>query len=150
MHAYGETRLTYDHRQSIKEVIRHGLFRCGLTEVLDSLRRWRGKTVAHLRKRDAAEIFSSIYADRVWVMHKDQHSLSGAGSTQLATGELVVRLSEFLKDVDCQRLVDVGCGDFNWMRNVEGDFDYLGIDVVAQVIETNNATYGTDRRRFVC
>ena len=55
----------------------------------------------------------------------------------------------FLREVGCRKLVDIGCGDFNWMRNVEGDFDYLGIDVVPQVIDANNVKYANDRRRFV-
>jgi hypothetical protein len=47
-------------------------------------------------------------------------------------------------------LVDIGCGDFNWMRNVEGDFDYLGIDVVPQLIDAHNAAYANNKRRFIC
>ena len=97
-----------------------------------------------------ADIFSSIYANRAWVMHEGVESLSGVGSSQVATGELRIQLSEFLKDIGCQRLVDVGCGDFNWMRHVDGNFSYLGIDIVPQIIEANNAAYTNDRRRFIC
>jgi hypothetical protein len=140
----------YDHKQSVKEVIRNVLFRCGLTDTLDLLRHWRGRNSGHMRKHDMTDIFSQIYANDVWVAHENQDSLSGAGSTQAATGELVVQLSAFLREVGCRQLVDIGCGDFNWMRNVEGDFDYLGIDVVPQVIDANNATYANDRRRFIC
>jgi hypothetical protein len=140
----------YDHKQSAKEVIRHVVFRCGLTDTLDMLRHRRGQNTAHMRKQDMTTIFSQIYANDVWIAHENQDSLSGAGSTQAATGELVVQLSAFLRDVGCRQLVDIGCGDFNWMRNVEGEFDYLGIDVVPGVIDANNSTYANDRRRFVC
>jgi hypothetical protein len=146
----GPDELKYDHKQSIKEVGRHVLFRIGLTGVLDALRGRRGLAVGHMQKHDIADIFSSIYANGAWVMTQDQESSSGAGSTQVATSELVIRLSAFLRDIGCQRLVDVGCGDFNWMRMVEGDFSYLGIDVVPQVVEANNATYANERRRFIC
>jgi hypothetical protein len=140
----------YDHKQSVKEVIRHVLFRCGLTDTLDMVRHWRGQKTRHMCKQDMTDIFSQIYANDVWVAHDDQDSFSGAGSTRAATGELVVRLSAFLKDVGCRKLVDIGCGDFNWMRNVAGDFDYLGIDVVPRVIDANNTAYANDRRRFIC
>src|SRR5262249_17846954 len=39
---------------------------------------------------------------------------------------------------------------FNWMQRVEGDFDYLGIDVVPQLIEQNNSRFGSGKRRFIC
>lgn len=140
----------YDHKQSVKEVIRHVLFRCGLSDTLSILRHWRGQNTKHIREQNMTDTFSQIYANGVWVTHENQDSLSGAGSTQIATAELVPHLSAFLKEVGCRQLADIGCGDFNWMRNIEGDFDYLGIDVVPQVINENNAKYANDRRQFIC
>jgi hypothetical protein len=96
------------------------------------------------------DIFSKIYVNNVWVVQEKQDSLSGPGSTKAATSELVVRLSDFLREVGSRQLVDIGCGDFNWMRNVEGDFDYLGIDVVPHLIDAHNAAYANERRRFIC
>jgi hypothetical protein len=140
----------YDHKQSIKEVIRHLLFRCGLGSTINIVRHWRGRNTIHITKRSMADTFSQIYANGFWVEHKNQDSLSGAGSTQMATRELIVQLSAFLREIGCRELVDIGCGDFNWMGNVEGNFNYLGIDVVPQVIDQNIAKYGNDRRRFLC
>ena len=107
------------------------------------------KPYAYAEPGHDRHLFSDI-CERCLGRARKQESLSGAGSTQIATAELVVRLSSFLGEVGCKKLVDIGCGDFNWMRNVEGDFDYLGIDVVPQVIDANNAKYADDRRRFVC
>jgi SAM-dependent methyltransferase len=140
----------YDHKQSAKELVRHVLFRCGLSTTLDVVRHWRGRYTRHVREQDMAAIFSQIYANGAWVMHDKQDSLSGVGSTRRATHELAVQLSEFLREAGCRRLVDIGCGDFNWMQRVEGDFDYLGIDVVPQVVEENRARHGNGRRRFIC
>lgn len=139
----------YDHMQSVKEVVRHVIFRCGLSDTLDVVRRLRGRYTKHTSERDMAGIFSAIYANGAWVMRENQDSLSGVGSTQEATQQLAAQLSAFLREVGCRRLIDIGCGDFNWMRIVTGDFDYLGIDVVPQVIEQNSARYGNARRRFV-
>lgn len=142
--------MIYDHTQSVKEVLRHVLFRCGLSETLDVVRSWRGHYTRHTSERDMAGIFSQIYANGAWVMRENQDSLSGVGSTESATLELSSQLAAFLREVGCRRLVDIGCGDFNWMRTVEGDFDYLGIDVVHQVIEQNISRYASPRRRFLC
>ena len=140
----------YDHKQSVKEVLRHVLFRCGLSETLDVVRQWRGHYTKHTRERDMTGVFSQIYANGAWVMRQGQGSLSGVGSVQEATGEMALQLGAFIREVGCRRLVDIGCGDFNWMRTVVGDFEYLGIDVVPQVIDANNAQYADPRRRFVC
>ena len=140
----------YDLKQSVIEVIRHLLFRCGLAGTHDKLRRRYARYSGHLHTHDMTDVFSKIYANNVWVFNEKQDSLSGPGSTKAATSELVVRLSDFLRDVGCRQLVDIGCGDFNWMRNIEGEFDYLGIDVVPQLIDAHNAAYANDRRRFIC
>jgi SAM-dependent methyltransferase len=140
----------YNHKQSVKEVLRHVLFRCGLSETLDVVRQWRGGYTKHTRERDINGVFSQIYANGVWVMRDGQESLSGVGSVQAATGEMAAELAAFLREVGCARLVDIGCGDFNWMRTVAGNFEYLGIDVVPRVIEANTARYADLRRRFIC
>lgn len=42
-----------------------------------------------------------------------------------------------LKELDCKTLLDVGCGDWNWMSNIELPCDYIGVDIVPEVIEAN-------------
>jgi SAM-dependent methyltransferase len=96
------------------------------------------------------KVFSDIYTNGVWIEHKEQTSLSGAGSSPAATGSLTRQLEQVLADVQCKRLVDIGCGDFNWMSKVGGDFEYLGIDIVPSLIESHNTTYANGKRRFVC
>jgi len=140
----------YNHKQSVKEVIRHLTFRCGLAGVHDVIRRRHGRSDAHMRLKTNTDIFSRIYEDNVWVEQDEQDSLSGAGSTRNATSDLISQLSAFLRDVECRQLVDIGCGDFNWMRYVTGDFNYLGIDVVPHLIAENRLKYGNEMRRFIC
>jgi len=140
----------YDHRQSLKEVVRHTLFRCGLIETWDKVRNRRGRFTAYMRSKDMGEVFSQIYSKNVWVEANGQDSLSGVGSTAHAAEKVVQSLSAFLQQIECRQLVDIGCGDFNWMQAVRGDFNYLGIDIVPDVIQTNIAKFGDERRRFVC
>jgi 2-polyprenyl-3-methyl-5-hydroxy-6-metoxy-1,4-benzoquinol methylase len=138
----------YDHWQSIKEVIRHTLFRTGLDGMLEYYRKTRGRDVSHLQKDKLGEIFTDVYLKGIWLEDAGQTTLSGAGSTKTATDRFSGDLSAFLKEVDCKRLIDIGCGDFGWMQNVQGEFDYLGIDVVKNVIDENNLKYGSPRRKF--
>jgi hypothetical protein len=136
--------------QTVRELSRHLLLRCGMAGAVDLLRRRRGRSTGHKRQHSIAEIFSHIYSNHAWVIEDGQDSLSGTGSTKQATGELVAQLSKFLREVGCRTLVDIGCGDFNWMCGVEGEFEYLGIDVVPQLIDAHNAAYASSRRRFLC
>jgi hypothetical protein len=140
----------YNHRQSAKEVIRHALCRVGLNDAVDAWRRWRGLNLEHVRQRDIAAVFADVYTNGAWVVAKEQDSMSGEGSTSAATSDLLTQLSAFLAGLECRSLVDIGCGDFNWMRNLAGSFDYLGIDIVPHVIDANTAAYADARRRFMC
>ncbi|WP_049819998.1 class I SAM-dependent methyltransferase [Bradyrhizobium japonicum] len=139
-----------DHLQSCKEIVRHVLFRLGADEIINVARRLRGRDTSHMREAQLDKVFSEIYVNGVWIESAEQASLSGLGSSRLATDPLTRQLSEFLRDVECTGLVDIGCGDFNWMSRVAGDFDYLGIDIVPSLIASHNEVYAHARRRFSC
>ena len=47
------------------------------------------------------------------------------------------RQTALLRRLGCETLLDVGCGDWNWMREVSLPCDYVGIDIVPEVIEAN-------------
>ncbi|MDP9052966.1 MAG: class I SAM-dependent methyltransferase [Acidobacteriota bacterium] len=126
-----------DHKQSVKEVIRHLLFRTGLSQSLVSARQRRGYKVAHLEKTTNAERFSAIYELGIWRHTEEQDSSSGLGSTISATADVVAELPALLSSLNCKRLLDIGCGDWNWMRNVNLPCEYLGIDIVPALIEAN-------------
>ena len=126
-----------DHKQSIKEVIRHVLFRTGLSQSLVSARQRRGYKVSHLEKSTASERFSAIYELGIWRHSEEQDSSSGLGSTISATANVVAELPPLLSSLNCKRLLDVGCGDWNWMRNADLPCEYIGIDIVPAVIEAN-------------
>jgi FkbM family methyltransferase len=45
-------------------------------------------------------------------------------------------------------VLDVGCGDFNWMKNVNLGVPYTGVDIVESMIAKNNKLYGNASRTF--
>lgn len=66
-----------------------------------------------------------------------------------ATDNVRRELPALLKQVKCKKMLDLGCGDFNWMRHVPLDVDYLGGDIVPDVIRENQARYSNDRVKFI-
>jgi SAM-dependent methyltransferase len=77
-------------------------------------------------------------------------SVSGPGSDLRQTQAIRARLPQLLQSLNVRSLLDVPCGDFHWMRLVETDADYVGADIVAELIERNQRAYGSERRRFIC
>jgi hypothetical protein len=48
-----------------------------------------------------------------------------------------------------QSILDLPCGDFNWMRHVDlSTTQYIGGDIVAPIIAQNNSHYAQPGRRF--
>ena len=48
-------------------------------------------------------------------------------------------------------MLDIPCGDFNWMKNIELNLlEYIGADIVKEIVRLNNEKYSNDKRRFVC
>lgn len=140
----------YNHRASMRAIARHLILRAGLENVRLRLHKLRGnKKIGHLHISNLPDVFTAIYKSDAWIEHEGQESLSGPGSSQAATQKIMGELSLLLQSLDCKLLVDIGCGDFNWMQFVDGDWDYIGIDVVNHIIDKNIAIYGSDRRNFI-
>jgi 2-polyprenyl-3-methyl-5-hydroxy-6-metoxy-1,4-benzoquinol methylase len=57
-------------------------------------------------------------------------------------------LQPLLTELNTQTLLDVGCGDFLWMKEINLDCQYIGIDVVEDVITANDRVYASETRIF--
>ena len=76
-------------------------------------------------------------------------SLSGPGSSLEQTAVLRERLPLLLEQMGIRSLLDAPCGDFNWMRRVRLGLDqYLGVDMLAELIEHNQRHHTTATRTF--
>jgi SAM-dependent methyltransferase len=92
--------------------------------------------------------FRAHYLDKGW---SDKESVSGGGSTLAATSILRERLPGILDAYNIRSIVDVPCGDFNWMKEVHlDDRSYVGLDIVAELIQADIARYQSDKIKFVC
>ena len=78
-------------------------------------------------------------------------SRSGQGSSLEATRRLRAALPAVLAELGVRTLLDVPCGDFTWMQDVDlGDVGYVGVDIVPEIVSRNRERFGdSDRRRFI-
>lgn len=101
---------------------------------------------AVLSELNLEERFARIYQTNLWF---DAESRSGTGSSLDATSQLRASLPPLLRGLNTRRLLDVPCGDFNWMSQVDlSGIDYVGGDIVESMIEANRARYESPARTF--
>jgi len=102
---------------------------------------------AALSELSIEERFARIYQTNLWF---DAESRSGTGSNLDETAQLRASLPHLLRRLNTRRLLDVPCGDFNWMSHVDlSGIEYIGGDIVEPLIETNRERYGSAARRFL-
>jgi hypothetical protein len=96
--------------------------------------------------KDAENVFSKIYTDNVWL---SEESRSGGGSLISATKTIRDELPVLWKKYKIKTFLDVPCGDYNWMKEVDKtDITYIGGDVVNEMIEENNKKYSAENVSF--
>ena len=54
-----------------------------------------------------------------------------------------------LQELNAKTLLDAACGDLNWMKHIElHSIDYIGVDVVPDLINRNRQLYANQQRTF--
>ncbi len=87
------------------------------------------------------EKFSYIYKSKYW-RGAEGGSLSGGGSNEQSTSILINELISFIKTNNIKSILDIPCGDWKWMSTVNlGNINYIGCDIVPDLIEANNNKY---------
>ena len=89
--------------------------------------------------------FEEIYLTNTWAC---EESRSGEGSSISATTKTREAIIEFVNNHRIESILDIPCGDYNWMKEVPFKGKYIGGDIVAQVIDQNQKRYGSESRRF--
>ncbi len=92
------------------------------------------------------ERFDYIHRENRW---GSKESVSGYGSTLKATEKIRAVLPKLLKDLKIKSMLDIPCGDFHWMKLLDLELDYIGGDIVQELVEENEKRYGSEKRRFV-
>lgn len=110
------------------------------------------KVVAHRWRKvfaqsTAKDVFTMIYQEELW---KGSESVSGYGSGIKYTENLQETIVEIVNNFTIVSILDLACGDFNWMRYVVDKIpsSYLGVDIVDSLIEKNKSKYQNDKVKF--
>lgn len=92
-------------------------------------------------------LFTLIHDKHLW---DEKESVSGPGSTFDATRNIRAALPEIFETYNIKSVLDIPCGDFNWMQHVDlKGIDYTGADIVEELIEKNNRNFASDKRKFL-
>lgn len=95
---------------------------------------------------DLAGRFTRVRETNLWGA---EESVSGLGSELAATAKVREELPRLLADLEAKSLLDIPCGDFRWMSEVDlAGVRYLGGDIVASLVEENRAKYGREFLRL--
>ncbi len=99
------------------------------------------------RLRSSEEVFSQIHRENAW---GDESSVSGGGSNLVESEAIRAVLPGLVRELGVRTFLDAPCGDFFWMRHVEmPGVHYVGVDVVAKLIEENRAKFASASRDFL-
>ena len=100
-----------------------------------------------LRSEDKERVFTAIYKNNKW---GSRDSVSGPGSDLVQTRVVREKLPDLLRDFSVTSMLDIPCGDFNWMKDVDLDgINYIGGDIVKDLIADNEKKHASDNRRFL-
>lgn len=112
--------------------------------IIGLLKRFKGR---NLRGLPIEEVFTGIYRGNVW---GSRESASGAASTLESTRSLRSVLPDVLARLGVRSLLDIPCGDYHWMKEVELGVDsYIGADIVDELVEHNGKQWTDARHRFL-
>jgi hypothetical protein len=84
-------------------------------------------------------VFTEIYLNNMWT---SSESVSGTGSENTNVLKLKEELPILFKKYNINSIIDIPCGDFNWMKTVDlGNISYIGADIVDELIQSNKQKY---------
>ena len=96
---------------------------------------YRIRNSTRFRNKSTTEVFTEIYNRNHW---KSSESVSGPGSEIKQTESLIRDLDKLLTDMNIVSVLDIPCGDFNWMQKVDlSKIEYVGADIVEELIKSN-------------
>lgn len=98
------------------------------------------------------QIFSNVYKKKYWGETDDSHFFSGEGTYVSHIDSYNEILVETIKKHHIKSVCEIGCGDFEVSKKLLNavDINYVGVDVVPELINHLSQTYGNESTKFVC
>ena len=99
-------------------------------------------------KKDFKRKFTLIYKYNYW---SSKFSKSGDGSSLEKTKNVTKNLDLIIKTYNIQKILDVPCGDFYWMKNFlkNKNIKYQGGDIVEELVEELKTKYESSNNKFL-
>jgi SAM-dependent methyltransferase len=136
--------------RTLREIIRHILVRSDMIWLVNKWRSVRHRPdTTHLSLTTLRDRFSYIYDNSIWQMGDETTPASGKGSRLDSTLTVRRELPKVLDSLGAKSILDLGCGDFSWMKEVKLRQLYIGADIVESVIRANNQRFSSLQYRFV-
>ncbi|MCR5799064.1 MAG: class I SAM-dependent methyltransferase [Lachnospiraceae bacterium] len=105
---------------------------------------------------DEERLFKNVYKNKLWGEDERKHETqyySGAGShDERIIVPYINLLRQLIINNGIRSIFEVGCGDFNIMRQVLENMDdvtYIGGDIVPELVEQNNRRYAQKNIQFI-
>jgi SAM-dependent methyltransferase len=106
-----------------------------------------GQIKRSILERRTQAIFTDIHRTGFW---NSTESKSGPGSSRVQTELIRKTLPEVIQRLGVTSVLDAGCGDFGWMKDVLApEVSYFGLDLVRPLVEQNEKLYGGQNRKFL-
>tara|TARA_B100000963_G_scaffold255850_1_gene224461 strand:- start:1555 stop:2316 length:762 start_codon:yes stop_codon:yes gene_type:complete len=118
-----------------------------INKLFIKFKRWKRETNI-LSKGNSEQIFKEIYKTNFW---KGDGTRSGPGSSIESTVKIREEIPKIIKKYKIKNILDVPCGDFYWFAKIinELEIEYLGGDIVSEIIESNNLKYKKKNIKFI-
>ncbi len=105
-------------------------------------------SVQFLSAKFLEKVFTDIFKKNIWAYGSE--TISGTAASLTYTEVIRNELPALFKKYKITSILDVGCGDFNWMKHViSNEITYIGLEVVKQIVDANNAKYKTKNISFI-
>jgi len=120
--------------------------RKSLNRLTEAVKRIGGKELLYVINRPD-KLFNAVFALNAW---QGEQSRSGRGSDLDNTVAIRTALPKLLEKLEIKILLDLPCGDFNWMQRTKLNLDlYIGADCVGDLIVQNRERYSAPKRQFI-
>jgi SAM-dependent methyltransferase len=96
-------------------------------------------------------VFRKVYAEREWGHGGSDEFYSGTGSDPIPARAYADNIRRYIEREGIRSIVDLGCGDFRVASMLVSDnVQYVGVDIVEEVIEANRLRHTRANVRFEC
>ena len=114
--------------------------------VFKRIKNWRKRKYHRFRNKPIDKVFGKIYTSNHW---DGEESVSGRGSDDIQTATIQKEIPIILQEYDIKSVLDIPCGDFYWMKNLDfSSTKYVGGDVVPELVKQNQQQFATENIEF--